>query len=134
MPVALTDFDLGLLQGTNFAHLVTLRADGSPHATVTWIDADPKSGHVLVNSAAGRVKDRNLRRDPRVSVSVHDQEDPLRFVSILGTVVERLTGAEPDGHIDFLSRKYDGEPWRPVDGQVRVLYRIRPDRIIRHRE
>jgi hypothetical protein len=63
---------------------------------------------------------------------VHDQGDPGRFVAIGGTVVEFVTGEESDRHIDFLSRKYDGEPWTPVLGQRRVLYRIRPDRILRY--
>lgn len=126
-------FDLDLLRGENFAHLVTLRPDGSPQATVVWIDADPERNHVLVNTATGRVKDRNVRRDPRVSVSVHDQRDPLRFVSIGGTVVELVTGEEAEQHIDFLNRKYhDGEPWTYTPGQQRVIYRIRPDRILRY--
>ncbi len=128
----LNDFDLELLGGENFAHIVTLRRDGSPQATVVWIDADAERGHVLVNTAAGRVKDRNLRRDPRVSISVHDQRDPGRFVAIGGTVVEFVTGEEAERHIDFLSRKYDGEPWTPVPNQERVLYRIRPDRLLRY--
>lgn len=128
----LNDFDLELLRGENFAHIVTLRRDGSPQATVVWIDADAGRGHVLVNTAVGRAKDRNLRRDPRVSISVHDQRDPGRYVAIGGTVVEFVTGDEADRHIDFLSRKYDGEPWTAVPNQERVLYRIRPDRFLRY--
>ncbi len=124
--------DLELLQGKNFAHFITLRSDGSPQPTVVWVDADLERGHVLVNTAIGRVKDRNVRRDPRVGISVHDQADPGRFVAIGGTVVDFVTGEEADRHIDFLSRKYDGEPWVPLPGQRRVLYRIRPDRILRY--
>lgn len=132
MPTALTDFDLELLTGTNFAQFVTLNPDGTPHATVTWVDASDE--HVLVNTAAGRRKDRNVQRDPRVAISVVHRDDPYRWITVQGAVVERLIGEEADGHIDFLSRKYDGKPWSPVDGQVRVQYRIRPDLIIRHRE
>ena len=122
--------DVELFRGRNFGQLVTLNADGTPQATVLWVDADDE--HVLVNTAAGRTKDRNLRRDPRASVSVVKEGDWYRWVSVTGAVVERITGPEADAHIDRLSRRYDGEPWEPVEGQVRVLYRIRPDRVIRY--
>ena len=61
--------DIALLRGENYGYLVTLNADGTPQVTVTWVDASD-DGHVLINSAAGRRKDRNMRRDPRVAVSV----------------------------------------------------------------
>jgi PPOX class probable F420-dependent enzyme len=127
---ALTTEDLELLRGGNYGQLVTLNADGSPQVTVLWVDAD--EGHVLVNTAEGRTKDRNLRRDPRAAVSVVKDGDWYRWLSVSGTVVERITGREADAHIDRLSRRYDHEPWQPVPGQVRVLYRIRPDRVIRY--
>jgi PPOX class probable F420-dependent enzyme len=97
---------------------------------VLWVDADDE--HVLVNTAAGRTKDVNLRRDPHAAVSVVKDGDWYRWVSVTGTVVERITGPEADAHIDRLSRRYDDSPWDVVDGQVRVLYRIRPDRVIRY--
>jgi PPOX class probable F420-dependent enzyme len=125
----LTDWDLELLTGGNYAVLVTLYEDGAPHATVTWVDA--ADDHVLVNTAEGRRKDRNLRRDPRAAVTVIG-EDFYRWASIQGTVVDRVTGPDADAHIDTLSRRYDDEPWTPVAGQVRVLYRIEPRRIIRY--
>lgn len=127
---ALTTEDLELLRGGNYGQLVTLNADGSPQVTVLWVDAD--EGHVLVNTAEGRAKDRNLRRDPRAAVSVVKDGDWYWWLSVTGTVVERITGREADAHIDRLSRRYDNEPWQPVPGQVRVLYRIRPDRVIRY--
>ena len=130
MAAELNGFDLALLQARNWAHFAVNGADGYPHVTVVWVDADDT--HVLINSAAGRVKDLAVQRDPRVSVSVHDQEDPLRFVSIRGVVEARETGPDAERLIDTLSRKYDGEPWEPVEGQVRVTYRIRPEFIIRH--
>ena len=129
MTAPLTDWDLELLTGGNYAALVTLYEDGAPHATVTWVDA--ADGHVLVNTAQGRRKDRNLRRDPRAAVTVIG-EDFYRWASIQGTVADRVTGPEAEAHIDTLSRRYDGEPWTPVAGQVRVLYRIEPHRIIRY--
>ncbi len=127
----LNDFDLELLRGTNFAHVATIRPDGAPQVTVVWIDAS--DSHVLFNTAEGRAKDRHLQTDPRCSVSVHDQGDGYRYVAIRGTVAERITGDEADRHIDFLNRKYhDGTPWTTVEGQVRVLYRIRPEHIVRY--
>jgi PPOX class probable F420-dependent enzyme len=122
--------DVELLRGRNFAQLVTLNPDGSPQVTVLWVDADEDA--VLVNTAEGRTKDRNLRRDPRAAVSVVKDGDWYRWISITGRVVERITGPRAEAHIDALSRRYDGEPWTPTPGQVRVLYRIRPDRIIRY--
>ncbi len=124
----LTAADVALLTGPHYATVVTLNPDGTPHATVTWIDAE--DGHVLVNTAEGRRKARNLRRDPRAAVLV--QADPYRWISITGTVVAAETGPEAEAHIDALSRRYDGRPWTPVEGQVRVRFRIRPDRILRY--
>jgi hypothetical protein len=85
-----------------------------------------------VNTAEGRTKDRNLRRDPRAAVTVVREGDWYRWISVTGTAVGRVVGPEADEHIDSLSRRYDREPWTPVQGQVRVLYRIRPDRIVRY--
>ena len=127
----LTEHDLALLQGPNFAHLVTLNADGTPHVAPLWIDVDDE-GNVLVNSAVGRKKDRNIRRDPRVAASIHAQDDPYTWTAINGTVVSIETGEEAEAHIDLLSQKYrDGERWEYVPGSVRVIYRIRPDRVVR---
>jgi PPOX class probable F420-dependent enzyme len=127
------DFEIGLLRGTNFANVVTLGKDGSPQVTMVWIDVDPEAGHVLFNTAVGRAKDVNLRRDPRIALLVQDGADAYRYVAIGGRVVERVTGEEAERHIDFLNRKYhDGQPWTYQPGQVRVLYRVRPDRISRY--
>jgi PPOX class probable F420-dependent enzyme len=126
----LNDDDVGLLTGKNFAHLAVVRPDGTPHVTVTWIDAS--EGTVLVNTAVGRVKDRYVRRDPRVSVTLHDERDPYRWLRIDGVVEEFVTGPEAEEHIDALNRRYhEGERWTTTPGQERVIYRIRPDRILR---
>jgi PPOX class probable F420-dependent enzyme len=127
----LTDREITLLKGKNFAHFATLNEDGSAHVAPLWIDVEDDGGHVLVNSAVGRKKDSNIRRDPRVVVSVHSQDDPYTWTAISGTVVSIETGDVAEAHIDFLNQKYhDGERWEYVPGQVRVLYRIRPDRLI----
>jgi PPOX class probable F420-dependent enzyme len=127
---AFTPDDLRLFHGRNYGQLVTLNTDGSPQVTVLWVDAD--EDHVMVNTAEGRAKDRNLRRDPRAALSVVMDGNWYRWISVTGTVVDRVTGPDAEQHIDRLSRRYDGEPWRPMPGQVRVLYRIRPDRVIRY--
>ena len=126
----LNDDDVELLTGKNFAHFAAIRPDGTPHSTVTWIDA--ADGFVLVNTAVGRVKDRYVRRDPRVSISLHDEQDPYRWLRVDGIVEEFLTGPDADTHIDMLNRRYhDGEAWKYSPGQQRVIYRIRPQRILR---
>ena len=87
----LTENDLQLLRGKNYAQFVTLNPDGTPQATPIWIDADDE-GNVVVNTAIGRRKDRNVRRDPRVAVSLFPSDDPLTYLSINGTVVRRVDG------------------------------------------
>lgn len=126
----LTDDDRSMLRAPNFAHLATIREDGTPQVSVVWVDTD--ADHVLVNSARGRVKDRNIARDPRVAVSVHRQDDPYATLTVDGVVDGEVTGPEADAHIDALSRAYTGKPWTPTEGQVRVIWRIRPTRVVRH--
>ena len=127
---SLHEDDVELLTGKNFAHFAAIRPDGTPHVTVIWIDA--ADGYVLVNTAVGRVKDRYVRRDPRVSVSLHDDQDPYRWLRVDGIVEDFVTGPEADAHIDALNRRYhDGEPWTSTPGQERVIYRIAPKRILR---
>jgi PPOX class probable F420-dependent enzyme len=128
----LTGADVKFLTGTNFATLVTMNADGSPQATITWIDA--ADGHVLVNTAKGRVKDRNVRANPWVAVSVMDGGDAYDWISITGTVVDIEVGERAERHIDELSRRYDGKGYSYTPGQVREILKIRPDRVIRYRD
>ena len=127
----LTPDDVARLTGTDYATLVTMNADGSPHATITWVDA--ADGHVLINTARGRVKDRNVRRDPRVSVSLLRGGDAYDWISITGTVVDIEEGEGAERHIDELSHRYDGHGYAYTPGQVREILRIHPDRIIRYR-
>jgi len=126
----LTDDDRQLLGGRNFAQFATLNADGTPHVTPVWVDADTE-GHVVVNTAVGRRKDRNVERDPRVAVAVYGCEDPLTYVSVNGTVVRRVDEPGALAHMDSLSRRYEGKSWEPVEGQRRVMLLIRPDRVMR---
>jgi PPOX class probable F420-dependent enzyme len=122
--------DLELLTGPNYATFVTMYDDGLPQATIIWIDA--ADGHVLVNTAKGRVKDRNVRRDPRVAVLVVREGDAYDWLSVSGTVVDIEEGDRAERHIDELSHRYDGHGYSFTEGQVREIVKIRPDRIIRY--
>lgn len=111
-----------------FANLTTLMADGSPQVTPVWVDYD--GAYVRVNSAKGRVKDRNMRRDKRVALSIQDPDNPYRYLAVRGEVTE-VTEDGADAHIDALAKKYLGKDRYPFrsPGEVRVIYKIRPDKI-----
>jgi PPOX class probable F420-dependent enzyme len=111
-----------------FANLATLNPDGSPQVTPVWVDFD--GTHVIVNTARGRVKDRNLQREPRVALSILDPENPYRYLGIQGRVTE-MTEAGADAHIDKMAKKYlnkDTYPFRKP-GEVRVIVKITPERV-----
>jgi PPOX class probable F420-dependent enzyme len=110
-----------------FANLGTLNPDGSPQVTPVWVDYDGK--HVRVNSALGRIKDRNIRRDPRVALSIQDPDNPYRYLEVRGKVSE-ITQSGADDHIDSLAKKYLGVAKYPnrQQGEVRVLYKIEPQK------
>lgn len=111
-----------------FAQLATLMADGRPQVTPVWVDYDGE--HIRVNSAKGRVKDKNMRRDKRVALSIQDPDNPYRYLAIQGDVVE-ITEEGADAHIDALAKKYLGKDRYPfrAPGEVRVIYKIRPDKV-----
>jgi PPOX class probable F420-dependent enzyme len=111
-----------------FANLSTLMKDGSPQVTPVWFDYD--GSHIRVNSALGRVKDKNIRRDPRVSMSIQDPDNPYRYLEIRGKVVD-ITQQGADDHIDSLAQKYLGQAKYPYrqPGEVRVLYKIEPQKL-----
>lgn len=123
---AIPDKFLDLFNKKAFAQLATLMPDGSPQVTPVWCDYDGE--HVVINSAKGRTKDRNMRRDPRVSVNLQDPDNPYRHLSIRGRVTE-ITEDGADAHIDKLAKKYlglDSYPNRRA-GEVRVIYKIEPE-------
>ena len=124
---ALTPEQLAVFGPPNLAYLATVSADGSPHLSPLW--ADTRDGMIVLNTAEGRTKVENVRRDPRVAVSIHDQARPHPPVAILGTVVE-ITSDGALEHIDTLARRYTGEAWVPHEGQTRLLLVIRPDHIL----
>ena len=128
MPVAIPREFLDLLEKKTFAHLATLMPDGSPQVTPVWCDY--KSPHVLVNSARSRLKDKNMRERPQVALSIQDPENPYRYLAVRGRVVEVIEQGA-DEHIDVLAKKYlglDRYPYRQP-GEVRVLYKIEPQKI-----
>jgi PPOX class probable F420-dependent enzyme len=120
-----------LFEEKNFAFLATLMKDGSPQVTPTWVDIDKSDGTVLVNTAKGRTKHRNVSTDPRVAVSVIDFSNPYRMVAIRGKVIEQINGKEADQHIDKLAKKYLGEDKYPRrrPGEERILLRIKPKHV-----
>jgi PPOX class probable F420-dependent enzyme len=111
-----------------FAHIATLGADGAPQVTPVWIDYD--GTHIRFNTARGRVKTKNLERNPSVALSIQDPENPYRYVQVKGRVTE-MTEAGADAHIDALAKKYLGQDRYPhrKAGEVRVTVKIAPVKI-----
>jgi PPOX class probable F420-dependent enzyme len=124
----LTDAARQLLEEPNLAHVVTLMRDGSPQVTVVWVDCDGEN--VLINTAEGRQKPRNLRRDARVAVSVVDRNDPYRTLQVRGRVVAMEKGEAAWAHIDKLSKKYTGrEDYPRREGEERIIVKIAPEHV-----
>lgn len=128
MPATILEQYRDLFQKRVFAHLATLMPDGSPQVTPVWWDFD--GTHIRINTARGRVKDRNMRRDARVTLTAIDPDNPYRYLQVRGRVVE-ITETGADAHIDALAKKYLGKDRYPFrrPGEVRVVYRIEPDRV-----
>lgn len=125
----LTDRQIEFLKEPYIAEFVTLMKDGSPQVTPVWIDTDGE--HILVNSEEGRLKVRNVKRDPRVAVGNYDPENSYtRVLNVRGRVVEITTDGAA-GNIDDLSEKYNGVRPYPNHNpdQPRLLLKILPDRI-----
>ena len=117
-----------VLGTTALAFLATIDDDGRPQVTPVWVNVE--DGQVLINTAEGRVKHRNIERDPRVTLAAHDPDDQYRWVSIQGRATMTTEGA--DAHIDRLAKKYLGKdtyPWHTPD-QRRVKVTIQPERIV----
>ncbi len=126
MAEVIPDKYLDLFEKKAFAHLATVMPDGQPQVTPVWCDYDGQ--HVIVNSARGRQKDRNMERDPRVSLEILDPDNPYRYLEIRGRVVE-ITEEGAAAHIDKMAKKYLGVDKYPYSrpGEVRVIYKIEPE-------
>lgn len=127
IPAAFAD----LFERKTVAHLATVMPDGTPQVTPVWIDRD-EDGYVLVNTARNRQKERNVRQNEKVGVSIPDPEDPYRYLSIRGEVEDVTTDGAVE-HIDELTRRYFEREEYPHHGEEvgeRVILRIRPDRVV----
>jgi PPOX class probable F420-dependent enzyme len=119
---------LDLLRNRGVTYLATLMPDGSPQLTQTWVDTDGE--FVIINTVDGHQKVRNIRRDPRVAVTVADPDDSSRFVQLRGQVVRETTDGAAE-HIDLISHRYTGAPypWYGGRDQVRIMLFIRVDKV-----
>ncbi len=115
---------LDLFNKRTFAQLATIMPDGSPQVSPVWVDYDGEE--ILINTAVGRQKYLNMRRDARVAVAIQDPDNPYRKLLVRGRVIE-MTEKGADEHIDMLARKYTGaekyQNRRP--GEVRVIVKIK---------
>src|ERR1700747_586435 len=128
MPQAIPEKYKDLFQKRAFASLSTLMPDGRPQVTPVWVDFDGE--HVIFNSARGRQKDKNMRRDPRVAMAIIDPENPYRYLEIRGRVAE-ITEEGADAHIDKMAKKYLGAdkfPYRQPS-ETRVIFKIQAERV-----
>jgi PPOX class probable F420-dependent enzyme len=127
---SLTETARKMLEGKNFVYLATVNPDGTPQVTPTWVDTDGK--FVLVNTAIGRVKHRNVKKNPNVALAITDHDNPYNLVVIRGKVVDQLTGRVAEDHIDKMSKKYRGIDKYPnrSPGEQRVILKIEPTRVI----
>jgi len=117
---------IDLAHRANFAVLTTHLRSGHAMTHVMWVDAD--DDHVLINTEVHRAKFRAVQRDPRVTVSIWERDDPYTYAEVRGRVVEHVHGQEARDHIDFLSEKYRGRPYDPARiTSERVILRIAPD-------
>lgn len=119
---------MDLFQKKAFANLATLMPDGSPQVTPVWVDYD--GTHVIINSARGRQKDRNMQRNAHVALAIADPDNPYRYLAIRG-IVDKITREGADAHIDKMAKKYTGQDkyTRNSPDEVRLIYRIRPVKV-----
>ena len=117
-----------LLNGKNLVFLATSMADGSPQVTPVW--GDFEGSYIRINTAEGRLKHKNILRDPRVAISVVDSVNPLDMTSIRGKVVE-ITPDYEYKHADFLTKQYMGKENYPFKrpGEKRIILKIKPEKI-----
>jgi PPOX class probable F420-dependent enzyme len=110
-----------------FCHVATVGKDGTPHVTPVWCEFD--GTHIVFNTARGRVKDKNLAKNPRVAVTASDPDNPYRYVQVRGRVAE-ITEQGADAHIDKMAKKYLGQDRYPgrKPGEVRMIVKILPER------
>jgi PPOX class probable F420-dependent enzyme len=129
---AIPDAYHDLFAQQTFAHVATLLPDGMPHVTPVWIDYDEETGYIQFNTERGRRKERNVRQNPHVGVSMLDPDDPYRFLSAWGDV-EEITAEGAIEHIDALAQRYmgvDEYPHHDEEEGERVIVKIAPRRVV----
>jgi PPOX class probable F420-dependent enzyme len=119
-----------LATSKNFAAMSTLMPDGQPQTQLMWVHAS--DDRLIINTEVGRQKYRNVARDPRVTVTVFDGENPYRYIEARGRVVETVGGDEARANIDELSQKYTGGPYANPISTERVVLQIEVDKIHRN--
>ena len=127
MSASVPDSHKDLFQNPAFGSFTTLMPDGSPQTTPVWVDF--QDGKVIVNTALGRQKDKNVRRDPRVAITLMDPENPYRYLEVRGKV-EEITQEGAEQHIDKMAKKYLGKDKYPFaqPGEQRVLLKVTPEK------
>jgi PPOX class probable F420-dependent enzyme len=135
--IMLTEPIVKFFRGKNFGFLGTVNKDGSPQVTPTWIDIlekeeneDGREEIILINTAMDRLKQKNVSRDPRVSISMVDEDNPYSMVTIKGRVVEQTTEGA-DEHIDKLAKRYlDADRYLAHSPSVkRIILKVKPEKI-----
>lgn len=108
------------------ANLATLMSDGTPHVTPVWVDFD--GTYLIVNTVKGRVKDRNMRKNRQVAISIIDPDNPYRYLGIRGRV-EEITEEGAKAHLDKLAKKYLNITTTKKHKDIRVIFKIKPEKI-----
>ena len=124
----LSDKARKLFEDPNILFVATVNRDGSPQVTPVWTHVE--NGYITFNTAVGRAKERNMRRDPRIGLSITARDNPMEKVDVIGRVVDMIEGEEADNQIDDFSEKYIGQrpyPWR--QGETRVKVVVEPVRV-----
>ncbi|MCC7118978.1 MAG: PPOX class F420-dependent oxidoreductase [Anaerolineales bacterium] len=124
-----TMLDLVQKDSKAFLYLATLMPNGAPQVTPVWFDVDGE--YILINTAQGRIKDKNMRARPQVAMTISDPKNPYRYLGMRGEVVSQTTEGAAE-HINQLSLKYSGEPWTLAEGQTRVIFKIKPTHFDAH--
>ncbi len=124
-PIPADYLDL-LTEKLSIAHFATLNPDGSPQITPVWVDFE--DGHILINGTLDRIKDRNVRQNPAVALSITDPDNPFRYLAIQGRVVAIIDDVTRE-HADKLVRKYTNEPGYSGGDELRRIYKIEPLRV-----
>jgi len=123
--MAFSEEAIAIIDGKNFAYLATTMTDGSPDVSPVWIDRDGAT--LLINTVPGRIKQKNVSRDPRVVISMTREESPYRHLFIRGRVIEQTKEGAMD-HINRLAKKYLGKDY-PWDDKNRIILRIKPEKV-----